>query len=170
MEKILLVALGSLLSAFAYLLKRRIEKKPESDTLDRHQRLLFINKELREQKISIDELHALENKLLNKSLALERHKEELQKNRTPLIEGGNEEFLSQGELNMRADGNVKIAKAKMEQVLNELLFDLEGEEKEFLQESQKAWETYSKREAEFAASGLQAEQFIHWCICRDLKP
>lgn len=152
MEKILLVALGSLLSALAYLLKRRIEKKPESDTLDRHLRLLSINKELAEQQISIEELQALENALLSKNVAREKHKEELQESLIPLTGAGDDDFLSQAELNMRSSGNVKIGEAKMEQVLNELLLNLDAEERELLQKSQKAWEAYSKKEAEFAAS------------------
>jgi len=152
-EKILFVALGSLLSALAYLIKRRIEKKHESDTLDRHLRLLSISKGLAEQQISIEALQALENALLNKSLAQEKHREELQGNLIALTVGGDDAFLSQAGLNMRAKGNVKIAEAKMEQVLNELLFELEGEERELLQKSQKAWEAYCKRESEFAASG-----------------
>jgi len=41
----------------------------------------------------------------------------------------------------------------MKQALNELLLNLEAEESKLLQKSQKAWEAYSKKEAEFAASG-----------------
>ncbi len=36
---------------------------------------------------------------------------------------------------------------------NQLLFKLEDEEREALEKSQKAWEEYSKKHAEFAASG-----------------
>ncbi len=63
LEKILFVILGALLPGIAYLLKRRIEKKPVSDALEKHQKLLSINKELAGQKISVEDLHLLEQAL-----------------------------------------------------------------------------------------------------------
>jgi uncharacterized protein YecT (DUF1311 family) len=154
LEKILLVLLGAVLSGIAYLLKRRIEKKQTSDTLERHQKLLTIRKELSEQKLSMEDLRSLESALLKRNTKAE-NAEKMRDELSPLLEEKNDGFLSQFELNMRADGNVKIAKAKLEQVYNELSFKLEAKEKETLEGSQKAWEEYSRKHAEFSASSYE---------------
>jgi uncharacterized protein YecT (DUF1311 family) len=153
-EKILLVLLGAALSGIAYLLKRRIEKKHTYDALERHQKLLIIRKELDEQKVSIEDLRSLESALLKRNAKAE-NAEKLQHELLPLLKSGDDEFVSQFEMNMRADGNVKIAKAKLEQIFYELSYKLENKEREALEESQKAWEEYSSKHAEFSASSYE---------------
>jgi uncharacterized protein YecT (DUF1311 family) len=154
LEKILLILLGAALSSVAYLLKRRIEKKQTSDALERHQKLLIIRKELNEQKVSVEDLQLLESILLKRNAKAE-NAEKMQRELSSLLEKDNDESLSQFEMNMRADGNVRIAKAKLEQVYNELSYKLENKEKPTLEESQKAWEEYSTRHAEFSASSYE---------------
>jgi uncharacterized protein YecT (DUF1311 family) len=153
-EKILLILLGAALSGIAYLIKRRIEKKHAFDELERHQKLLIIRKELNEQKLSVDDLRLLESALLKRKDKAQ-NVESIQSELSPLLEEGGDEFLSQFEMNMRADGNVKIAKAKLDQVYNELVYKLEGREREALEESQKAWEEYCTKHAEFSASSYE---------------
>jgi uncharacterized protein YecT (DUF1311 family) len=150
-EKILLILLGAALSSIAYMIKRRIEKRHASDTLERHQKLLTIRKELNEQKLTVEELRLLESVLLKRNDKAQ-NVESIQSDLSPLLEGDGDEFLSQLEMNMRADGNVRVAKAKLEQVYNELAYRLEDKEREALEESQKAWEEYSTKHAEFSAS------------------
>lgn len=154
LEKILLILLGAALSSVAYLLKRRIEKKQTSDALERHQKLLIIRKELNEQKASVEDSQLLESILLKRNAKAE-NAEKMQGELSSLLEKDNDESLSQFEMNMRADGNVRIAKAKLEQVYNELSYKLENKEKPTLEESQKAWEEYSTRHAEFSASSYE---------------
>lgn len=150
-EKILLILLGAALSGIAYLMKRRIEKRHASDALERHQKLLTIRKELTEQKLTVDDLRLLESALLRRNDKAQ-NVESIQAELSPLLKEDDDEFLSQFEMNMEADGNVRIAKAKLEQVYNELSYKVEGKEKEALEESQKAWEDYSTKHAEFSAS------------------
>lgn len=52
---------------------------------------------------------------------------------------------------MRADSNLKIAKAKLDQVINELSFKIDEVEREKLMQSQAAWENYSVEQAEAAS-------------------
>ncbi len=154
LEKILLVLLGAVLSGIAYLLKRRIEKKHASDSLERHQKLLTIRKELNEQKLTVEDLRSLESALLKRNAKTE-NAEKMQDELSPLLEENNNALLSQFEMNMRADGNVKIAKAKLEQIYQELSFRLENKEREALEESHKTWEEYSRKHAEFSASSYE---------------
>ena len=154
LEKILLVSLGAVLSGIAYLLKRRIEKKHTSDALERHQKLLTIRKELNEQKLTIEDLRLLESALFKRNAKAE-NVEKMQDELSPLLEENHDEFLSQFEMNLRADGNVKIAQAKLEQIYKELSFRLENKERTLLEASQKAWEQYSHKHAEFTASSYE---------------
>lgn len=155
LEKLLLVLLGAVLSGIAYLLKRRIEKKHASDALERHHKLLTIRKELNEQKLTVEDLRLLESALLKRNAKAE-NAEKMQEELSPLLEENRDEVLSQFEMNMRADGNVKIAEAKLEQIYKELSFKVRNKEREALEASQKAWEKYSRKHAEFTASSYES--------------
>lgn len=73
LEKIGFVLLGGLITGLGYLLKRRIERKPVFDTIEKHQKLLSLNKELSKQKVSLTDLKKLEDALLIKSKATESY-------------------------------------------------------------------------------------------------
>ncbi len=154
-EKVFLVVLGTLLSGIAYLLKRRVEKRPISDALEKHQKLLSINKELAGQKISVEDLHALEQSLVRRGSQKEVYIGDLRKELSSVSDENNDEFFSNWEMKIRASGNVKIAEAKLEQIFEELSFKLGKEEKGVLEKSQKAWEIYSRKQAEFAAGSFR---------------
>ncbi|MEZ9042843.1 hypothetical protein [Vibrio sp. 10N.247.311.47] len=47
-EKIGFIALGVLISGAAYLIKRKIESKPEVEQLDKHQKVLDIHRKMSE--------------------------------------------------------------------------------------------------------------------------
>lgn len=153
-EKILLVFLGVVISSIGYFLKRYIEKKKSLETLERHQKLLTIKKELSEQKLTVEDLKLLESALLTKK-SKAALVEEIQGELPPIFEREEDEFLSQAELNMRASDNVKIAKAQLEKVYNELLFKTEDHERETLEKSQKTWGKYSIAHSKFSASGYE---------------
>jgi len=153
-EKILLILLGVAISSIGYFLKRYVEKKQVSETLERHQKLLTIKKELSEQKLTVEDLKLLENSLLTKK-SKAALVEEIQDELPSIFERDDDEFLSQSELNMRASDNVKIAKAHLEKVYNELLFKVEEQERETLEKSQKTWEKYSIAHSKFSASGYE---------------
>ena len=60
-------------------------------------------------------------------------------------------FISQQELNRRADNKVKIIRAKLKAIYDELKALLDVKEVNALNESQETWEKYSQKQAEFAA-------------------
>jgi uncharacterized protein YecT (DUF1311 family) len=150
-EKLGFILLGACISGLGYLVKRFIEKKPESDTLDRQQKILEINKQLSEQGLSVADLNKLENALTGKSELIGKASKLIENETKSLVEKTDGEFLSQAELHMRADTNLKIAKTKLEQTLNELSYKIEEIERDALLASQKAWEEYSAKQAESAS-------------------
>ena len=147
LEQIGLVALGAAISAVGYFLKRMIEGKSRADVLEKQKRLLEINREMTQQGLAPEDMMTLERVLLGKAKTIATNIETIEGRARPLTEKKGGEFLSQAELNMRADANLKLAKAKMEQVLTELSFKLEDPEREALTTSQKAWEAYSHSHA-----------------------
>lgn len=151
LEKIGFTVLGIILSVSVYFLKRWIESKPEIEALDKQKKLLDINKQLNEQGLTVEDLRKLESILVGKAESIIKHTQDIEKDTQSLTEKDEGEFLSQAELNMRADGNLKIAKAKLEQVINELSFKIDDVEREKLMQSQRAWENYSIEQSEAAS-------------------
>jgi uncharacterized protein YecT (DUF1311 family) len=154
LEKLLFVVLGAVLSGLAYLLRRRIEKRPEFDALDKHQKLLNIHKEMSDRKISVEDLRLLEKALLRNASTTEKHAEGMQERLVPALKQGIQEGISQAGLTERASTRVKTAEAKLEQVVQELALSLEPESKDALIAAHKAWKVYSIRQAELVASGF----------------
>lgn len=148
LEKIGFILLGAVISGAGYLIKRKIESAPQSDALDRQKKLLEINKQMREQSLSVEDIKSLEAALTGKAEAIAKHVVNIERETKPLTEKRDGEFLSQAEMNLRADANLKISRAKMEQILTELSFKLDGFERDAMYESQKIWEAYSLKQAE----------------------
>jgi uncharacterized protein YecT (DUF1311 family) len=153
-EKVGLVLLGAAISACGYFLKRILEGRSQTDLLDRQRKLLEVNREMAQQGLSPEDMRKLEQILLGKA-AIAKNIAAIEGQAKPLIAKQTGEFLSQAELNMRADANLKIAMARMEQVMTELSFKLEGVDLDALNKSQKAWEVYSRSQAEAESSVYQ---------------
>lgn len=151
LEKIALVLLGVLLSGVAYLIKRRLEKKPALEKLDVQTKLLSINKQMKEQGLTAGDLATLELVLTGKAQAVEKHTHEMEQAARPLLEKPMGEFLSQAEMNIRASNNLDIAKLKMTHVVNELKLLLDEPDKSALLSAQTAWESYCVEQAEASA-------------------
>jgi uncharacterized protein YecT (DUF1311 family) len=151
-EKISLILLGVAISGLGYLLKRYIEKKSISEVLGRQKMLLEINKQMRDQNLSPEELIQLEAVLVGKTRARSKRFIELEKEILSVVEKQEGEYLTQKEMNIRASTNLDIAEAKMRQAVEELSMKLEETEKKAMLESQYAWKKYSEMQAEAASS------------------
>src|SRR5690606_31986906 len=101
-----------------YLIKRRIENKPQIESLDKHKKLLDIHKQMNEQGIDVAGLKELEEKLIGKAAAIKSKAIILQSESAPLIRDNQSEELNQSELNHRAAQNFENAKAKLQQALS----------------------------------------------------
>ncbi|MDP3607969.1 MAG: lysozyme inhibitor LprI family protein [Methylophilus sp.] len=150
--KIGLVLLGSLISVVAYFAIRLIEGKPQNETLERHKKLLEINKQLNEQGLDIEGLRNLETLLIGKTIAIKRHTSELTDKREPLIAVRGEEDITQLDLNQRASERFDLASQKMYDVIASIDGRVGDTESQALMKSQTAWEGYSVDQAMAAAS------------------
>lgn len=150
-EKLIFILLGAFISGVAYLVKRFIEKKPASDALDRQKKILEINKQLSEQGLSVADLNKLEKVLTGKAELIDNASKLIENETKSLLEKTDGKFLSQADINMRAETNLKIAKNNLEETLNELSCKIKGIERNALYASQKAWEDYSAKQAESAS-------------------
>jgi len=150
-ESVILILVGVLISGVGYLIKRFIEKKPESEVLEKHKKLLEINKQMTEQRVSIEDLRLLEAALTGKAEAIASYSKIIESNATPLLEAKGDEPVTQAEMNMVASDNLDAAKDRMTSVLGELLAYLDGEERAAFVESQRAWENYCLEQAEASA-------------------
>ncbi|SBT60919.1 Uncharacterized protein conserved in bacteria [Plesiomonas shigelloides] len=154
-EKILLVLLGILLSAIGYLIKRKIENRPQIESLDKHKKLLDIHKQMNEQGIDIEGLKELEAKLTGKAAAIQRNAIALQSTSVPLIGENQAEEITQSELNSRAALSFESAKVRMHEVFSQLERKVDSVKSQSLMNSQTEWNNYSVSQAEAAAATYQ---------------
>ncbi len=155
LEKAGLVLIGVILSVIVYFLKRWIEKAPQRETLEKHQKLLDINKQMNEQGVTPEDLMTLEAVLNGKAHSVEKLRTKMESETKPLLMKEEGEFITQAEMNIRANENFEIAKKNMENILNELQSNLNREERKALDEAQIAWESYSMEQAQSAAISYQ---------------
>jgi uncharacterized protein YecT (DUF1311 family) len=154
-EKIGLVLLGVIISSIGYFLKRKIESKPQLETLEKHKKLLDIHKQMNEQGIDVSGLKQLEAMITGKAKAIQSNTNALQAESSPLIKEDDTEDLSQFELNKRAVKKLKIAKDKMQYAIAGIDSRVSDSDSQSLMKSQTEWERYSVSQAEAASSNYQ---------------
>lgn len=155
LEKVVLIIVGVLISGVGYLIKRAIEKKPESELLEKHKKLLEINKQMTEQQVTVEDLRKLEVALTGKSEAIAIYTKSIEEEVTPLLEVKDSATMTQSEMNMVASSNFEAAKNRMNSILDVIVSELDGTEKSALLEAQRAWESYCLEQAEAAAISYQ---------------
>lgn len=154
-EKITLIIVGILISGLGYLIKRFVEKRPESEALEKHKKLLEINKQMTEQRVTVEDLRQLEAALTGKSEAIATYSKAIEREAIPLLEIKDDGPVTQAEMNTVASGNFEAAKIRMNGVLSELLAHVDGEERTAILQSQTAWESYCLEQGEAAAIAHQ---------------
>lgn len=155
MQKVGHVFLGAALASVGYGVKRWIEGRHRAEALERHRQVLDINKDLKEQGLSVDELMNLQAALTGKANARMRHAEELYDQAEPLVREDDTEDLTQLEMNQRAHNNFENATEQLHEVLAQLYKLVDERKSEALRRSQKAWEEFSISHAQTAASSSE---------------
>jgi len=152
LEKALFVLLGGFLAGIGYLLKRRIERRSIFDAIERNQKLLMLNKELRAQKISLSDLHELEAKILNKEKAAEQYAVTIKKELKDDMPLETKDFITQAEMNEHAYHSFKRADEKLQNILETMEIYLDKTELNILKNAHETWEIFRDKQAEFAAN------------------
>lgn len=154
-EKIGFITLGVLISGAAYLIKRKIESKPEIEQLDKHQKVLDIHKKMREQKLDIVSLNAFAQLLTVKNDSVQNHVQVLHSDSVAHLTNVRGEHFTQIEMNQLALESYSRAVDKLNAVLGVLKSKIDRDRIQFYETSQTDWEAYSEAQARAVASFYQ---------------
>jgi len=154
-EKVGFIVLGVLLPVAIYLIKRAVEDKPTEEALDRQIKVLDIHKQMNEQGIGIEELKNLESILSGKSNSIKQHAQEISEQYEPLIQEDDTEFLTQRELNERADERLIKAQERLQEVIAGIDERVGDSGSQALLSGQSTWKNYSTSQAKAAASSYE---------------
>ncbi|WMS93012.1 lysozyme inhibitor LprI family protein [Pseudoalteromonas sp. HL-AS1] len=168
-EKFGLVLLGVVISVIGYLFKRKIESKPQLETLDKQKKLLDIHKQMNEQRIDINGLKQLEAMITGKSEAILTKNRALQAEASPLIEENESEDFTQLELNNRAAKRLEVAKEKMQRAIAGIDSRVGDFVSQSLMNSQTEWESYSISQAEAASARYQGGSIYPFIYASELE-
>ena len=140
---------GILVAAIGYLLKRRIEHRSDHEDLELKERLLKINRELKDQSVTPDELQMLEH-----TLRRGRFASDVPSPTIALLEkkgaGRPERIVTQFQLNQSSYEEFEAAELAMQQAFRRLKSFLEGESLKELDASQAAWKEYRDKQVSLA--------------------
>jgi uncharacterized protein YecT (DUF1311 family) len=151
-EKIGFIALGGIISAVAYLLKRKIESKPDLELLDKHQKVLDVHKKMSEQGLDIQSLNTFGQMLTAKSVSVQSHVQGLQTESATYLVSSPNEHVTQLEMNQQALESFTRSSVKMSNIYDELKNKLYSDQIPLYESSQSSWLKYSKEQALAVAS------------------
>ena len=146
-EKIGFIALGGIISAVTYLLKRKIESKPDLELLDKHQKVLDVHKKMSEQGLDIQSLNIFGQMLTAKSVSVQSHVQDLQTESATYLVRSPNEHVTQLEMNQQALESFTRSSVKMSNIYDELKSKLDSEQIPLYESSQSSWLKYSKEQA-----------------------
>lgn len=147
--------LGALISGAAYLIKRKLESKPELEMLDKHHKVLDIHKKMNEQSLDIAGLNAFATLLTEKSSSVQSHVQELNSESISCLVASDNQHLTQMEMNQLASESYIRSIEKLNQVYIDLTSKLDNEQGVLYENSQSKWQEYSESHARSVASNYK---------------
>ena len=150
-EKLGFVLLGALMTGIGYLIKRKIESKPELETLDKHQKVLDIHKKMSEQGLDISGLNQFVSMLTEKSSAVQSHVLDLNTKSVSHMQTSSTEHITQTEMNQIASNSYNRSLVKMNEVYAQLMSKLDSDHTEAYGCAQAKWNEYIEAHARSVA-------------------
>ncbi|ODW53218.1 hypothetical protein BBL88_16185 [Vibrio parahaemolyticus] len=150
-EKLGLVLLGALMTSIGYLIKRKIESKPELEILDKHQKVLDIHKKMSDQGLDIAGLNTFASMLTEKSNAVQSHVLDLNTKSVSHMQESSAEHITQTEMNQMASDSYNRSLSKMNEVYSKLMSKLDTEHTEAYGCAQAKWSEYIEAHARSVA-------------------
>ena len=140
---------GLVIGPIGYLLKRRIERRSDQEDLELAERLLKIDRELKDQRLTTDELRKLQLTLRRgqANTAAPSATVELIETSTAARP---EKIITQAELNESSYEDFEVAELEMQQALRRLQSILDSESLAELGASQATWKEYRDKQVSFA--------------------
>ncbi|MBS9830294.1 DUF1311 domain-containing protein [Vibrio alginolyticus] len=150
-EKLGFVLLGALMTGIGYLIKRKIESKPELEILDKHQKVLDIHKKMSEQGLDISGLNQFSSMLTEKSSAVQSHVLDLNTKSVSHMQTSSTEHITQTEMNQMASDSYNRSLVKMNEVYAQLMSKLDSDRTEAYGSAQVKWNEYIEAHARSVA-------------------
>ncbi len=142
---------GLLIGPAVYFTRRRIEKSSEHEDLDIKEKLLRINRELKEQNLTPEGLKKLSAVLISK-LSAHASLEEAEAVVASITETGSDRIVTQAEMNQGSYEEFEKADLELKQAYERLRSLLEGDNLKHLEEAQRAWQAFRKKQVLLAGS------------------
>lgn len=146
---IIIFIAGLVVGPAGYLLKRRIEHRADHESLERTERLLRVNREMKDQNLTPEELRKLE-------LTLKRGESNtgIQTATAQIIESksaeSQEKIVTQFEMNQSSYEDFEKADLMLAQAVRKLQLILHDESIGELDAAQAAWKSYRDKQVAFA--------------------
>ncbi len=141
---------GLIVSSAGYLIKRRIEHRSDHEDLELSERLLRVNREMKDQSLTADELHKLQ-------LTLRRGQANtgVQTETAKLIDSKAavhpQKIVTQLEMSQSSYEDYEKADLEMQQALRRMQAILDSMSLDELEASQSAWSAYRNKQVLFAS-------------------
>lgn len=140
---------GLIIGPLAYFAKRRVERRSDHEDLELKERLLKINKEMKEQDLTPDQLKELEQ-LLRRKLKGRSSAQEAEGVVVTMLEGLSERTITQAEMNQVSHQDVENADLELRHAYERLAAEMSPDDLKRLQETQTAWREFRDKQVEFA--------------------
>ncbi|WP_250155539.1 lysozyme inhibitor LprI family protein [Vibrio alginolyticus] len=139
------------MTGIGYLIKRKIESKPELEILDKHQKVLDIHKKMSEQGLDISGLNQFSSMLTEKSSAVQSHVLDLNTKSVSHMQTSSTEHITQTEMNQMASDSYNRSLVKMNEVYAQLMSKLDSDRTEAYGSAQVKWNEYIEAHARSVA-------------------
>ncbi|GIA07513.1 hypothetical protein VCSRO83_3618 [Vibrio cholerae] len=139
------------MTGIGYLIKRKIESKPELEILDKHQKVLDIHKKMSEQGLDISGLNQFACMLTEKSSAVQSHVFDLNTKSVSRMQASSTGHITQTEMNQMASDSYNRSLIKMNEVYAQLMGKLDSDRTEAYGCAQAKWNEYIEAHARSVA-------------------
>jgi uncharacterized protein YecT (DUF1311 family) len=154
---------GLVIGPLAYFAKRRIERTGEQEDLEIKERLLKINKELKEQNLTPEDLKKLSSLLFAK-LSAYAPEGEAKASVAAITHSASDRIVTQAEMNQGSYEEFEKVDLELKQALERLRSVLGQEDSKRLEEAQQAWLKFRKKQVVLAGGfyeGGSIQPLIH---------
>jgi uncharacterized protein YecT (DUF1311 family) len=154
---------GLVVGPIVYFTKRKVERSREHEDLEIKERLLKINRELKEQNLTPDDLKKLSSILLSKLLA-HAPADEAKAAVAAITDSGSDRIITQAEMNQSSYEGFEKADLELKQAYDRLKSVLGPEDTKRLEEAQRAWLAFRKKQIVLAGGfyeGGSIQPLIH---------
>jgi uncharacterized protein YecT (DUF1311 family) len=163
-KDLILFVLGGLATAIWFFWRRKVERTPVFENIDKAGKLLALRKELDSTNYTIQDLQSLEEALMGRAEAAKELGKSFEEEARQIRELESKGALTQVELNEVAGRAYRRAEQRLNQVVSQLKEYFSPDESADFDRAHAAWRTYQTQNAEFLAAryeGGSIQPLIH---------